>query len=145
MADFLLELADFDRGRHWVELGHSSLWYYLHRELGLSKGAAFHRKVAAELLQRFPAAEAPLRDGRLCLSSVVELARVLTPENAPEVLPRFFHRSAREAKEVAAAVAPRAEVPARAVVTPLPLLRPVEVVQTYGAPGKAWRRGKSCS
>ena len=32
MADFLLALADFDRKRLWRELGHTSLFYYLHRE-----------------------------------------------------------------------------------------------------------------
>jgi len=95
MADFLVALADFDRRRGWAALGHASLWYFLHRDLGLSKGAASHRKVAAGLLQRFPGVEAPLRDGRLCLSSVVELSHVLTPENEAEVLPRFFHLSAR--------------------------------------------------
>src|SRR5512139_3921931 len=33
MADFLLALADFDRRKLWRELGHTSLFYYLHREL----------------------------------------------------------------------------------------------------------------
>ena len=54
LADFLLALADFDRQRLWLLLGHSSIFYFLHRELGLSKGAAHYRKVAAELVQRFP-------------------------------------------------------------------------------------------
>ena len=54
MADFLVALADFDRRRAWLELGHSSLFYFLHRELGLSKGSAHYRKTAAELVQRFP-------------------------------------------------------------------------------------------
>jgi len=35
-------------------LGYSGLFYFLHRELGLSKGAAHYRKVAAELVQKFP-------------------------------------------------------------------------------------------
>jgi len=116
MADFLVALADFDRRRLWEPLGYTGLWYYLHRELGLSKTAAFYRKEAARLLQRLPEVEAPLRDGRLCLSSVAELAKVVTAENADVVLPRFFHRSAREAREVVAELAPRAEVPARVVV-----------------------------
>jgi hypothetical protein len=38
MADFLVALAEFDRQRLWLRLGHSSLFYFLHRELGLSKG-----------------------------------------------------------------------------------------------------------
>jgi len=76
MADFLVALADFDRQRLWVPLGHSSVFYYLHRDLGLSTGAAHYRKVAAHHIQRFP--------------EVVELAKVITPENIAEVLPGSF-------------------------------------------------------
>src|SRR6266568_879148 len=65
LGEFLVALADFDRKRLWVELGHASLFYFLHRELGLSSGAAFYRKTAAELIQRFPEIVAPLRDGGL--------------------------------------------------------------------------------
>src|SRR6266702_819070 len=117
LADFLLALADFDRQRLWLQLGHSSLFYFLHRELGLSKGAAHYRKVAAELVQRFPEVVEPLRDGRLCISSIVALAKVLTKENRHEVLPRFFHCSKREAQAEAAAILPAEAAPHREVVT----------------------------
>ena len=117
LADFLVALADFDRQRLWLHLGHASLFYFLHRELGLSKGAAFYRKTAAELIQRFPAVVEPLRDGRLCLTSIVEIAKVLTPENREEVLPRFFQLSKREAKTVSAALQPDEAAPHRDVVT----------------------------
>ncbi|MBL0277410.1 MAG: HNH endonuclease [Anaeromyxobacter sp.] len=116
-ADFLLALAGFDQRRGWEVLGHASLFAFLTRELHLSKGAAFLRFTAARLLPRFPAVEAPLRDGRLCLSTVGELARLLTPENQAELLPSFFGLSAREAKEVAAAISPRQDPPRREVVT----------------------------
>jgi hypothetical protein len=96
LADFLVALADFDRERRWLELGHTSLFYFLHRELGLSKGAAFYRKTAAELVQRYPEVVEPLRDGRLCITSVVELSKVITPENRGEVVARFFHASKQE-------------------------------------------------
>ncbi len=119
MADFLLALADFDRRRLWLDLGYPGLFLFLHRELGLSKGAAHFRKVAAELVHRFPEVVEPLRDGRLCLSSVIELARVATRENLPEVLPRFFHRSRREAREVAVEISPASVIPRREVTTPV--------------------------
>ena len=119
LGEFLVALADFDRRRRWLELGHSSLFYFLHRELGLSKGAAFYRKTAAELIQRFPEIVEPLRDGRLCLTSVVELRKVLTPENRDEVLPRFFQLSKQEAKAVSAALRPDEAAPHREVVTAL--------------------------
>src|SRR5512133_125918 len=119
MADFLVALADFDARRLWLRLGHASLFAFLHHQLGLSKGASHFRKVAAELIQRFPEVGEHLRSGQLCITSVVELARVLTPENRAEVLPRFFHASKQEAKAVAAEILPAAVVPQRVVVTSL--------------------------
>jgi hypothetical protein len=119
MGEFLVALADFDNRQGWLELGHSSLFYFLHRELGLSKGAAHYRKTAAELVQRFPEIVEPLRDGRLCITSIVHLARVLTPENRREVLPKFFQRSKREAMAVAAALQPASAAPHRDIVTAL--------------------------
>jgi hypothetical protein len=119
LGDFLVELATFDEQRLWVELGYASLFDFLTRELGLSKAAASFRKKAAELIQQFPETLEPIRDGRLCLSSVFELAKVLTAENRGEVLPRFFQLSKREAKVVAAALRPVDAPPQRAMVTPL--------------------------
>jgi hypothetical protein len=121
LADFLVALAEFDQERRWLELGHASLFYFLHRELGLSKGAAFYRKTAAELIQRYPEVVEPLRDGRLCLTSVVELARVITPENRGEVVARFCHASKREAKAISAELCPAEAAPRREMVT---LLQP---------------------
>jgi 5-methylcytosine-specific restriction endonuclease McrA len=131
MSEFLVLLADFDRRRLWQDLGYASLFSFLHRELGLSKGAAHYRKTAAELVQRFPGVVEPLRDGRLCITSIVELAKVLSPENRDEVIPRFFHCSKREAAEVAAAIRPNEAPPRREVVTvPLRTAGPVALVQT---------------
>jgi hypothetical protein len=68
-------------------------------------------------------------------SIVVELAKVLTPENEAEVLPRFFHRSKAEAKAVTAELRPQ-PVPERVVVTTVParaLTRAVEVAPAAGS------------
>jgi hypothetical protein len=100
-----------------MQLGHASVFYYLHRDLKLSKGAAHYRKVAAQLIQEFPEVVAPFREGKLCITTVVELARVITPENSADVLPRFFYLSKQEAKAVAVGICPAAVVPKREVVT----------------------------
>ncbi|MFL5273989.1 MAG: HNH endonuclease [Anaeromyxobacteraceae bacterium] len=124
LADFLVALADFDRERRWLELGHANLFSFLHRELGLSKGAASYRNAAAALIQRCPEVVAPLRSGKLCLSTVVELSRVLTTENQGEVLPRFLGASKWEAKVIAAELCPAESPQRRAVVTAVvPALR----------------------
>jgi hypothetical protein len=129
LADFLRALADFDERRLWERLGYSSLFHFLHRHLGMSKGAAHYRKTAAELIQRVPEVVEPLRAGTLCITSVIELAKVLTPENREEVLPRFLHCSRREAQAVSAELAPMEAPPHRTVVTALPAVaaRPAEV------------------
>jgi hypothetical protein len=125
MTDFLLALAEFDRNRLWARLGHACLFDFLHRELGLSRGAAHYRKVAAHLVQRYPEMVEPLREGKLCMTVVLEVARVITPENSAIVLPRFFHRSKQEAKAIAVEICPAAVIPRREVVTELS--RPAEV------------------
>jgi hypothetical protein len=117
MADFILALADFDAKGLWRDLGHTSLFGFLRRELKLSAGAAQYRKTAAELVQRYPKVEAALRSGHLCLSSVCEVAKVLTPENAAEVLPRFYGLSSRDAAAVAVSIRPVQNPPTRDVVT----------------------------
>jgi hypothetical protein len=120
LADFLLALADFDGRRMWEPLGYSSLFHFLHRHLGMSKGAAHYRKTAAALIRRVPEVVEPLRAGTLCITSIIELAKVLTPENREEVLPRFLHCSRREAQAVSAELAPMEAPPHRTVVTALP-------------------------
>jgi hypothetical protein len=117
LAELLLSLAAFEGRSLHRDLGYATFFDYLHRELGLSRGMSHYRHVAVRLVQRFPEVVDPIRDGRLCLTTVVELARVMTVENRAEVLPRFFHRSRDEAKQVAAEIAPREVVPRRTVVT----------------------------
>jgi len=92
----------------------------------LAKGAAFYRKTAAELVRRYPEIIEPLRQGKLCITSVVELAKVITPENRGEVVPRFFHASKREAKAVAAELRPAEAAPHRDVVTVPQLAAPAK-------------------
>ncbi len=100
-------------------MGHSSLFYFLRRELRLSSAAAQYRKVAAELIQEIPGIVEPLRRGDLCLTSIIEAARVVTPENWQAVLPRFYGLSRREAMGVVAELQPHPAPPLRTVVTPV--------------------------
>ncbi len=120
LADFLIALSEFDRAGAYRRLGFANLFDYLLRELKLSRGAAHYRKVAARLVARFPEVVEPLRDGRLCLSNIVQLAKVMTEANRAEALPRFFHCSKQEAKQVAVEIMPAAVVPRRTVVTEIP-------------------------
>jgi hypothetical protein len=81
LAQFISELADFDGQRCWESLGYPSLFEFLTRELRLSRGAAFYRTKAVGLVRRYPEVLEALREGKLYINSVAELARVVTPEN----------------------------------------------------------------
>src|SRR5512143_73575 len=132
VADFLVALALFDREAAYRPLGYANLFDYLHRELGLSRGSAHYRKVAARLVGRFPEVVEPLRDGGLCITSILALAKAMTEANRAEVLPRFFHRSKQQAKEILAEIAPAEVIPRRSVVTAFaapPPVQPVHPVQ----------------
>lgn len=113
MVDFLLALAAFDEQRLWAEMGFASLFDFLHRELKLSKSAAYYRSAAVGLVRRYPVVAEALGDGKLCLSTVAEVAKVIGPQNATQLLPI----SAREAREVVAELVPHPAPPRREVVT----------------------------
>jgi hypothetical protein len=143
LAEFLVALSRFDAERGWESLGYRSLFDFLRRELGLSKGAAYYRMTAAQLGQRYPEVLEALREGKLCLTSIVELSKTISPENRAEILPRYFHLSKREAKEVTAAILP-VDPPLRTVVTAVREVEPalalapspaavVEAVETASA------------
>jgi 5-methylcytosine-specific restriction endonuclease McrA len=117
LADFLLAFSDFHEKKRWRELGYGSAFPYLRTELKLSAGAAYNRLAAAELIARFPEVEAAVRSGQLCFSTVHEVAKVLTPENKDELLPRFFGLSRREAEQVKVSLRPAEVIPIRDVVT----------------------------
>ena len=106
LADFLVALAEFDAA---AAMGRARPLLALllppprarplqGRRVLPEDGRRAHPEV--------PRGVEPLRDGRLCLTSVVELAKVITPENRSEVLPRFFQLSKREAMAVSAELRP---------------------------------------
>jgi len=124
LAGLLLSHAEFDRVAAYRELGFATLFDCLHRELRLSRGSAHYRQVATRILVRFPEIVEPLRDGQLCLSTGIVLARVMTEANRREVLPRFFGRSRQEAEQVAVEIRPVEVVPRKTVVTEAPVSKP---------------------
>src|SRR4051794_33907043 len=92
-VDFLVALAHFAERRLYLDLGFATLWEYCIRALHLREGATFLRTHAVGMLRRFPTVEEHLRDGRLCLSTLVELESILDERNLSEVLAREAWRT----------------------------------------------------
>ena len=127
LVDLLLALAEFDRLGVYRQLGFPSLFDYLHREVGLSRGSACYRQVATRLLRDFPEIAEPLRDGGSASRTSPQLAKVMTEQNRATVMQKFFHRSNQEAKQVVAEMLPAEVVPRRTVVTEVPFVATARV------------------
>jgi hypothetical protein len=106
-VDFLLHLDEFDHRRDWAAAGYGSLWVYCLEVLHLRESAAGRRIGAMKALRRFPSLEAPLRDGRLCLSTVNLLAPVLTDDNVVELVERAAYLSKAETERLVVSLRPR--------------------------------------
>jgi HNH endonuclease len=117
-VDFLLHLDAFDQRRAWLQAGCELLWTYCLRSLHLREGPAGRRISAMRVLRRFPMLEAPLRDGRLCLSTVSVLGPLLTPENVDDLVARAAFKTKAEVERLAAALQPR--IPPKEGVRKLP-------------------------
>jgi 5-methylcytosine-specific restriction endonuclease McrA len=106
-VDFLRYLDPFDAREAYREAGYGSLWQFCLRELALREGAAGRRIGAMRLLREFPRLEAPLRDGRLSLTTVVTLRPVLTNENLDDVVARASFKTDEETRHLVATLMPR--------------------------------------
>src|SRR5688572_12941710 len=106
-VEFVIELAELDRLRRWEAMGYPRVWDYCADEFKLSRAQIFYRTNAAYVIQKAPMAADYLRDGRLCMTTIVELVDVITPENAKDLLERSSWKSKEEVAHVAVSVAPK--------------------------------------
>ena len=103
----ILLIAEVDRRKTFVELGFSSTWDYLRRIHHQSDTMIHYRLGCARAVNRFPQVIGPLRDGRLCMTTLAELMKAMTEENCDELLGRALGKSSREAKRMVAAERPK--------------------------------------
>jgi len=102
LAEFVIELAEFDRLEQYLDMGYRSLWEFCRRELGLSERAIYYRIAAAREIQKSPELANHIRDGRLCVTTLAMLTRILTKENAAAVVAEAAGKSKREVERMIA-------------------------------------------
>ena len=107
LAEFVIELAEFDRLKQYLDLGYRSLWECCKRELGLSERAIYYRIAAAREVQRNPQLAGQIRDGRLCITTLAMLTKVMTDENANTLVAEAAGKSKREVEQIVARLDPK--------------------------------------
>src|SRR5215813_4271881 len=107
LAAFVIELAEFERLEMHVDLGYRSLWDFCRRELGLSEKATYYRIAAARALQNDSALAEQIRDGRLCITTLAMLSKVITQENAQTLVAEAEGKTKREVEHLVARLDPK--------------------------------------
>ncbi len=105
-------LAEVDARRLYLAEGCSALFTYCTQVLHLSEHAAYKRITAARVVRGIPAVLEALRKGDITLTTISLLAPHLTPGNGVELVAAARHKSKRDVEQLAAALAPKPDVPA---------------------------------
>src|SRR5499427_8685222 len=107
LADFIIALAELDRRRLYVELGYASAWQFCCRALGLSETATHYRLLAARQVQKQPDLADQIREGRLCITTLAKLSRILTHENREALVAEAAGKPTREVEKIVARIDPK--------------------------------------
>ena len=102
IADIVLYLAEVDARKIYRDFAFSSLFVFCTKGLGYSEGAAQRRIVAARCCRDNPEVYTLLREGKVSLCALSEVAKVLTPENKVELLNLSQGLPKQEAQRLAA-------------------------------------------
>jgi len=120
--EILLIIQTLDLTKSYRELGYSSLFEYLTKEIGYSEGAAQRRISSARLMKEVPSLEKKLQDGELNLSQV-SLAQVafkqeekrgsrkLDPKKKELILKKLKSKNSFETKKILLEECPSFEIP----------------------------------
>jgi hypothetical protein len=95
-------LTEVQRRRLYADLGYSSLYKYLVKELKLSEGAAVRRIDALRLTQKVPETKSLIQKGELSLSVASDAHRFcqnLNREKSSQVVERLKNKSRNEATQ----------------------------------------------
>ena len=108
--DILIHLAEVERRRLHLTLGHSSLFDFATKHLRYSSSAAGRRIQAARAVRRYPEILRLMRERKLNLSTVSMVSRILNDENKTQLLVRLCNRSQRQVEAIVAEYRPVARI-----------------------------------
>lgn len=109
VARIVAQLAEVERRRMHLELGYSSMLPFCEGYLGMSKGEACRRLVAARLVQRYSVIVTMLEQGEIRLEGLSLINRYLTDDNAADLLARAARKTTAEIEELIAKLFPQAD------------------------------------
>jgi hypothetical protein len=125
-------IAEIDRRQTYVEQGFSSTWDYVRRVHNQSDTMIHYRLTCARAVNRFRQVIEPLRDGRLCMTTLAKLMEVMNEANCDALLAEALGKSKGDVKRIVAREKPH-HVPRDVRIS----LVPAQVTTTAQAPDRA--------
>jgi 5-methylcytosine-specific restriction endonuclease McrA len=107
----LLHLIEIERRRLHLKQAYKSMFDYCTTGLGYSASAASRRIRTARCVARFPEVYELLERNEVNLSTVSQVAAILTPDNKNEILPRICGKSQKDVEAIVAESEPRSALP----------------------------------
>jgi len=123
-ADLVAHIGEVDERRLYARQAFPSMFSYCTEKLHLSEAEAYRRITVARAARKHEMLLAMLRDGRLHLSGIAQLAPLLTADNRDALLARAIHLSKRQIEQLVAGLSPRPDVPSVIRKLPQKRLRP---------------------
>ena len=104
LAEALALIALMDERGDYLEAGYSCMQKYCMGRLGMSEEKTQRRIRAARLGRQFPQVFPRIADGRLTVTNACEIAPVLTPANAKQLLDAAAHKPKLEVRRLVHAI-----------------------------------------
>jgi hypothetical protein len=138
VLSILEHLIEIDRRGLYLPLGFSSLYEFCLGHLGYSEGTAVRRVNLARCIRDFPQSYRLLASGRISMSNVVKISKVIDAGNADALLSEIEGLSAREVDLIVSRHRPKSAIRDR--VTPVYVKRMIEVTDDDSGPGNRFKQ-----
>jgi 5-methylcytosine-specific restriction endonuclease McrA len=138
VLSILVHLIEIDRRGLYLPLGFSSLYEFCRDHLGYSEGTAVRRVNLARCIRDFPQSYLLLASGRISMSNLVKISKVIDDVNADALLSEIEGRSAREVDLIASRHRPKSAIRDR--VTPVYVKTVLEVRGDDSSPGNRFKQ-----
>lgn len=118
-AELIEILQQAEQHRVFLAKGHSSLFLYVVKELGLSESVAFNLIAVARKAREIPELKTEIQNGTITLSNARKIVPILSKENKSEWLAKARELSHRQLEKEVVKIRPQLATPERATyVTP---------------------------
>ena len=117
MLSILVHLVEIDRRRLYVPLGFSSLYEFCQGHLGYSESTACRRVILARFIRDYPQCFKALSSGRVSMTNLALVSKIITTDNADDILSRISGASKSDVKLLVSSRRPRSAI--RESITPV--------------------------